>query len=77
MLLWYIAAATPTPLPPSKVPDDAVTPGPWGFIAIALVAIASILLIIDMVRRTRRVQYRAEIRARLEAEAAAQEENPT
>ena len=71
MLLWYLAAVTPSPLPPSKVPDDAVTPGVWGFIAIALVAIASILLIIDMVRRTRRVQYRAEIRAKLEAEAAA------
>ncbi|GAB3409323.1 hypothetical protein GCM10027515_27820 [Schumannella luteola] len=48
-----------------------VTPGPWGFIAIAGIAIAAILLILDMVRRTRRLRYRVEIREKLEAERAA------
>jgi hypothetical protein len=69
-------AATPTPtLPPDKVPDVDVTPGVWGFIAIACVAVATIFLIIDMVRRTRRTQYRAEIRERLEAEARGDDVN--
>lgn len=66
--LQVLAAATPT-LPPDKVPDVDVTPGVVGFIAIACVAVATIFLIVDMVRRTRRTRYRAEIREQLEAEA--------
>ncbi|ROP74453.1 hypothetical protein [Curtobacterium sp. PhB115] len=61
-------AATPSPSP-SVVPDVDVTPGVVGFIAIALVAIATIFLVIDMTRRIRRTRYRSEIRERLEAEA--------
>ncbi|OII12065.1 hypothetical protein [Curtobacterium sp. MCBA15_008] len=62
-------AATPSPSPTSTVPDVDVTPGVAGFIAIAVVAIVTILLVIDMTRRIRRTRYRAEIRERLEAEA--------
>lgn len=62
-------AATPSPSPTSSVPDVDVTPGVAGFIAIAVVAIVTILLVIDMTRRIRRTRYRAEIRERLEAEA--------
>ena len=62
-------AATPNPSPTSTVPDVDVTPGVAGFIAIAVVAIVTILLVIDMTRRIRRTRYRAEIRERLEAEA--------
>lgn len=61
-------AATPSPSP-SVVPDVDVTPGVVGFIAIALVAIVTILLVVDMTRRIRRTRYRAEVRERLEAEA--------
>lgn len=62
-------AATPSPSPTSTVPDVDVTPGVAGFIAIAVVAVVTILLVIDMTRRIRRTRYRAEIRERLEAEA--------
>ncbi len=57
-------------IPPIEVDPNLVTPGIAGFIAIALVTIAAILLIIDMSRRVRRVRYRGEVRERLEAEAA-------
>jgi hypothetical protein len=53
-------------------PDD-VTPGVVGFIAIFLIAVAVVFLVIDMTRRIRRVRYRAEIAAKLDAEQAAAE----
>jgi hypothetical protein len=65
-----LAATTPSPSP-SGVPDVDVTPGVAGFVAIALVAIVTILLVVDMTRRIRRTRYRAEIRERLEAEVSA------
>lgn len=49
---------------------NAVTPGPAGFIATAVVGLAVIVLGIDLVRRLRRVQYREEAEALLDAEAA-------
>jgi hypothetical protein len=65
----FVAAATPSPTP--KTPSaDSVTPGPWGFAITFLVAVAVVFLIIDMTRRTRRVRYRAEIAAKLDAEEA-------
>ena len=69
-MLWFLAGATPTPIPSSEVDESLIGPGVWGFAIFAFVAIASILLIMDMVRRTRRVRYRAEIQERLAAEAA-------
>ena len=52
-------------------PDPTnIDPGPVGFIAIAFVAIAVILLTLDMVRRIRRTRLRAEITAKLDAEVA-------
>ncbi|MBD8660229.1 hypothetical protein IFT72_08510 [Frigoribacterium sp. CFBP 8754] len=63
--------STPSPtLPASTVPDEAVTPGVWGFVAIAFVAIATVLIIVDMTRRVRRTRYRGEVRERIEAERA-------
>lgn len=50
---------------------DTVTPGIWGFVATALVAIAVVFLGFDMVRRIRRTNYKAEISEKLEAELAA------
>lgn len=67
-LLAASLPATPS-LPPSTVPDVDVTPGVWGFIAIAAVAVATIALVVDMTRRIRLTRYRAEVRERLEAEA--------
>jgi hypothetical protein len=68
-VLWQLAAAisTKTP-PPSTVPDDQVTPGVWGFVITAAVAVAAVLLIIDMARRIRRVRYREQVLAEIEAE---------
>ncbi|NEN07227.1 hypothetical protein G3T36_15300 [Diaminobutyricibacter tongyongensis] len=64
------AAATPTPSP-SPAPDfnpDTVTPGLVGFAITFLIAVAVVLLILDMVRRIRRVRYRDEIRQLLDNE---------
>jgi len=47
-----------------------VTPGPVGFIVIFGIAVATVLLVLDMVRRVRRTRYRGELRERLEQEAA-------
>ncbi|MDM7887186.1 hypothetical protein QUG98_01855 [Curtobacterium sp. RHCJP20] len=66
-ILTAIAAA-PSPSP-SVVPDVDVTPGVAGFVAIAVVAVVTILLVVDMTRRIRRTRYRAEIRQRLESDA--------
>jgi hypothetical protein len=70
-MIWRLVDATPSPVPTSNVSDDLVTPGVWGFVITAAIMIVVILLIIDMVRRLRRLNYRAEIRQRLEDEAAA------
>ena len=80
-MLWQLITAgpltaVPSPSPSPNVDADLVTPGVWGFVITALVMIAVILLIIDMVRRMRRVNYRAEIRQRLEQEAAAASNKP-
>jgi len=65
-VLWQLTATLPT-----KVDPTLVTPGVWGFVITAGIMVVAVLLIIDMVRRIRRVNYRAEIRQRLEDEAAA------
>lgn len=53
-------------------PDD-VTPGPLGFFVFIFVAVATGLLVMDLIRRTSRVQARARIREQLQAEVAANE----
>lgn len=71
------ADSTPTPLPSIQVDPELVTPGPWGFIVIAVIALAAIVLIWDMLRRIRRARFRAEVREQLDAEeAAARGEDP-
>ena len=62
------AATTPAPAIPD---EDTVTPGVVGFIITFLIAVATVLLIIDMVRRVRRTNYRAQVREELAAEQAA------
>ena len=66
----HIRAASPTPSP-SPAPDfnpDTVTPGLVGFGITFLIAAAVVLLVLDMVRRIRRVRYREEIRQKLDEE---------
>ncbi|TNB73675.1 hypothetical protein FHJ30_06630 [Arthrobacter sp. BB-1] len=74
--LLLTLATTPTPLPSPTlregISEDQVTPGLWGFIMTAFFVIATTLLIVDMVRRIRRVRYRAQAEEdRLAAAAAA------
>lgn len=66
-LVSIVLAATPSP----EFDPNTVTPGPAGFVAIALVAVGAVLLAMDMARRVRRNTYRAEIQERLQAEMAA------
>ena len=67
MLLVHLLAATSTPTP--ATPNaNLVTPGVWGFLITFLVAVATILLIMDMMRRVRRTRYRAEVNEKLDAE---------
>lgn len=68
-LAVWVLDATPSPTP-SIVDENVVTPGPWGFAATAFVALATIALIFDAVRRIRKVRYKDEIDARLQAELA-------
>lgn len=66
----WVTAATPSPTPSSGPSADQVTPGVVGFVVTFLVAVAAVLLALDMTRRIRRVRYRAEIAEKLDAEQA-------
>jgi hypothetical protein len=69
---------TITPLDPYLEVVDPLTdpnklyysPGVIGFVAVFLMMLAATFLIIDMVRRVRRVRYRSEIQEKLASEAA-------
>ncbi|MGO4593315.1 hypothetical protein AB4Z18_05780 [Leifsonia sp. 2TAF2] len=66
-------AATPAPTPSGAPSDDSVTPGVLGFVVTFFLAVAVVLLVLDMVRRIRRVRYRAEIAEKLDAEQAGED----
>lgn len=71
--VWLTTNTTPTPSPTfgSYTGDeDLITPGWIGFAITFLIAVATVLLVLDMTRRVRRTRYRSEIREKLEAEAA-------
>lgn len=70
ILAAFLADPTPSPTPSAGVDPDLVTPGWIGFAVTAVIGVATVLLIIDMIRRTRRVRYRAEIAEQLDAEEA-------
>lgn len=78
-LLLVLATTTPPSPSPSLragLSEDQVTPGLWGFIMTAFFVVATTLLIVDMVRRIRRVRYRAQVEEqRLAAAAAASDES--
>lgn len=76
-MLAVLLAVTPSPSPSARFDQNAITPGVVGFLAIFLVTAATILLIIDMTRRVRRVRYRGELaERRAAAEQNAQEPPP-
>lgn len=66
LALSRIAAATPSPAPDFN--EDTVTPGLFGFITMLVIAVAAVLLALDMVRRVRRTTYREQVAERLDAE---------
>ncbi|NQX34263.1 hypothetical protein [Herbiconiux sp. VKM Ac-2851] len=69
-----VATAVGAFLADERIPDpDSVTPGIIGFIVTFGIAIVTLLLVIDMVRRVRRVNLRAQVREELEAEIAARD----
>jgi hypothetical protein len=57
MLQLLFAAATPTPSVPTGDAAREIGPGFLGFVFTALLAVAVVFLIRDMVRRIRRVRY--------------------
>lgn len=58
------------------IDPQLVSPGPVGFFATAFVGIITLLLLWDMVRRMRKVNMRADIKEKLDAEAAAEGQTP-
>lgn len=65
-----------TPAPGQVIIDDTwYSPGVVGFIATFGLAAASLLIIWDLVRRIRRVRYRAEIAELLDREQAENSES--
>lgn len=70
MLTSLLFALEETPLIPAiEVDPNSVTPGVVGFLATLFVAMAVVVIIVDMTRRVRRVRYRAEIVEKLDREA--------
>jgi hypothetical protein len=53
------------------ISEDQITPGLWGFIMTAFFVLATTLLIVDMVRRIRRVRYRGQVEEERQAAAEA------
>lgn len=72
-ILQALLAVTPTPEATDNPANTFYSPGTIGFLLTFFVAGSAVLLIFDMVRRVRRVRYRAEIQERLAAEQAAAE----
>lgn len=68
-----LTSTTPIPTPSMTVDPELVSPGPLGFVVIAIIVLAVVLLIWDMMRRIRRGRVRADINEQLDAEAQAAE----
>ena len=72
-LVLALLAGDPLNPNPSASPDPANTfysPGLIGFLGTFILVIGAIAIIFDMVRRIRRVNYRAQIQQRIAAEQA-------
>jgi len=65
----FLTILLETPAPGEVIIDDTwYSPGVIGFIGTFGMAAAAVLLIFDLVRRIRRVRYRAEISEKLDLE---------
>lgn len=53
-----------------ELDPNLASAGPVLFVATVFIGIATLLLVVDMVRRIRRTKMREEIRGKLDAEAA-------
>lgn len=72
-LVTALLAGDPLNPDPSVSPDPANvfhSPGLIGFFGTFILVVGAIAIIFDMVRRIRRVNYRAQIRERIAAEQA-------
>ena len=69
-LISAFLAASPSPSPSTDPANTFYSPGTIGFIATFGMALGATLLIFDLVRRVRRVRYRAEIQEKLDAETS-------
>ena len=78
LVLATTPAPTPTPSLRPGLSQDQVTPGLLGFLLTAFIVVLTALLIVDMVRRIRRVRYRAQVEEEraAAAEAAALDGDP-
>jgi hypothetical protein len=63
LLLALATAPAPTPTPSLRpgLSEDQVTPGLLGFLLTAFIVVLTAFLIVDMVRRIRRVRYRGQL----------------
>lgn len=68
----YLWEATPTPTPTLPFDPNMVTPGVVGFAVTLGLILATIVLLISLTRRVRKVNMTADIAARLDAEEAAE-----
>ncbi|MCU1481407.1 MAG: hypothetical protein JWQ19_2193 [Subtercola sp.] len=69
--LWLADDSTPTPSVAPTPDPDSVTPGILGFVITLGVTLGAVVLIIDMVRRIRRVNLRQQAKEKVDAEVAA------
>ena len=72
-LVAATSVPTPVPVPGFDGDPNVVTPGVIGFVLTLLVAVVTVLLVFDMTRRVRRVRYREQVNAALDAELAAEQ----
>lgn len=70
-VLGSLIAATPLPTPttPEELDPTSVSPGLIGFLVTFALAVATVLLLLDMVRRVRRLKYREQQAAAAEQRA--------
>ena len=71
LLIALASSPAPSPSLQPGLSQDQVTPGLLGFLLTAFIVVLTALLIVDMVRRIRRVRYRAQVEE--ERQAAARE----
>ncbi|WP_422115293.1 hypothetical protein [Brachybacterium sp. UNK5269] len=76
LLLGDLVAA-PSPSDGGELNSVTVSPGLPGFFATFVLAAAVVLLLVDMSRRTRRVQAQARVRERMEAEEQTRRDSAT